>query len=261
MELKNYFAQNAAGDVLPGATATLYLVGTTTLASGLKTAAGAAQANPVIADADGLIQFAAPNGLYDMKVTAPGRSYTIRIQCNDVAESVAAAEASALAALVSSQRATTAADIAAVGQIVDTYAQAHGAAWSHPDGSLIRVLADETHGNRHSWYRTHTSAAGTGPTLSLDFIGDVPQLLTETLSLDFIAGKYSVDSDPSPRVMGKCSVVPETLEYITDDGTRLVDVPAKATAAGGLGDVAISATHIYIATAPNTWRRAELSAF
>ncbi|WP_315807487.1 hypothetical protein [Pseudomonas sp. C9-3] len=261
MELKNYFAQNAAGDLLPGAVATLYLAATTTLASGLKTAAGAALANPVTADADGLIQFAAPNGLYDMKVTAPGRSYTVRIQCIDVTEAVTAAEGSALAALTSSQRATTAAELAKVGQIADTYADAHGAAWSVPDGGIVRVLADETQGNRSSWYRAHTSAAGSGPSLALDFIGAVPQLLSETLSLDFIAGRYSIDLDPSPRVMGTYSVVGETLEYVTGDGTRLVSVPTKATAAGTLGDIAISATHIYVATGANIWRRAALETF
>jgi hypothetical protein len=261
MELKNYFAQNANGDLLPGAVATLYLPGTTTLASGLKSAAGAALGNPVTADADGLIQFAAPNGPYDLKVTAPGRSYILRIQCNDVAESVAAAEASALAALTSRQAAEMAADVARVGQIVDTYSQAHGAAWDHPDGSLLRVLADESHGQRSSWYRTRIAAAGTGPSLQLDFIGDTPQLLTETLVLDFIAGRYQLDTDPSPRVMGKYSVAPETLEYVTGDGTRLVGVPAKANAAGTPGDIAISATHIYVATGANTWRRAALEPF
>lgn len=261
MELKNYFAQNAAGDVLSGATATLYLAGTTTLATGLKTAAGVALANPFNADADGLIQFFAPNGRYDLKVTAPGRSYTLPIQCIDVTEAVTAAEASALAALTSSQRATTAAELAKVGQIADTYADAHGAAWSVPDGGIVRVLADETHGNRSSWYRAQTSAAGTGPSLALDFIGAVPQLLTETLSLDFVAGRYSVDSDPSPRIMGTYSVVGETLEYVTGDGTRLVSVPAKATAAGTLGDIAINTTHLYVATGANTWRRVALETF
>ncbi|MFJ3259841.1 hypothetical protein ACIPK7_06265 [Pseudomonas sp. NPDC086581] len=261
MELKNYFAQNAAGDLLPGAVATLYLAGTTTLASGLKNTAGAALGNPVTADADGLIQFAAPNGAYDMKVTAPGRSYTVRIQCNDVGESVAAAEASALAALTSRRAAETAADVAAVGQIVDSYTQAHGAAWGHPDGSILRVLADETHGNRSSWYRTRTAASGTGPTLSLDFIGDTPTLLTETLSLDFIAGRYSVDTDPSPRVIGKYTVVRETLEYVAGEGTRLVAVPAKAGAAGSLGDVAVDPAFLYVAVAANTWRRVPLSEF
>lgn len=261
MELKNYFAQNAAGDLLPGAVATLYLAATTTLATGLKTAAGTSLANPFSADADGLLQFAAPNGLYDLKVTAPGRSFTVRIQCNDVAESVAAAEASALAALTSRQAAETAAEVARIGQIADSYATAHGAAWNVPDGGIVRVLSDETHGGRSSWYRAHTSAIGTGPSLSLDFIGAVPQLLTETLSLDFIAGRYSVDPDPSPRIMGTYSVVGETLEYVTGDGTRLVGVPAKATAAGALGDFAISDTHLYVAIAANTWRRMELSTF
>lgn len=258
MELKNFFAQNANGDLLPGAVATLYLAGTTILATGLKSAVGGALGNPVSADGDGLIQFAAPNGIYDMKVTAPGRSYTVRIQCNDVAESVAAASASALAALNSSRRAETAADLATVDQIVDTYAAAHGAAWNHPSGSLLRVLADETHGNRSSWYRTRIAEAG--PSLSLDFIGDL-KALTETLAIDVIGGRYSVDADPSPLMLGRYQVAAETLEYVAGDGTRLVAEPASAVAAGVLGDVAISETHLFVAIGRNVWRCVELSEF
>lgn len=259
MELKNYFAQNANGDVLPGAVATLYLAGTTTLATGLKTASGAALANPVTADANGLMQFAAPNGTYDLKVTAPGRSYTLRIQCNDVGESVAAAAASALAALTSSQRAETAADLATVGQIVDTYAIAHGAAWNHPTGSILRVLIDESRGGHSSWYRTHLDA-GAGPSLSLDFVGET-QPIGKTLALDCVAGRYSLDSEPSPQVLGRYQVAAETLIYITGDSTRLVPVPANAAGAGALGDVAVSETHLYVAVGANAWRRVELSTF
>ncbi|KSW24441.1 MULTISPECIES: hypothetical protein [unclassified Pseudomonas] len=83
MELKNYFVQNANGDILPGATAALYLPGTTSLVSDLKDSDGAALANPFAATADGLLQFAAPNGTYDLTVSTLGRSYTVRIQCND----------------------------------------------------------------------------------------------------------------------------------------------------------------------------------
>lgn len=94
MELKNYFAQ-WAGVALPGAMCYLYLPDTDTLASGLQNAAGADLANPFTADDKGLIQFAAPNGTYDLRVTSGGRDYRVRVQCVDVAESVAAAQSEA----------------------------------------------------------------------------------------------------------------------------------------------------------------------
>lgn len=83
MELKNYFAQDALGNALPGATVHVYEPGTTTHVSGLEDAAGAPLANPFLADADALIQFAAPDGLYDLRVISGPRDYTIRVQAND----------------------------------------------------------------------------------------------------------------------------------------------------------------------------------
>lgn len=86
MELKNYFAQDALGNALPGATVHVYEPGTTTPVTGLQDAAGAPLANPFLADADALIQFAAPDGLYDLRVISGPRDYTIRVQCYDQTE-------------------------------------------------------------------------------------------------------------------------------------------------------------------------------
>lgn len=94
MELKNYVAQ-WAGEVLPGATCYLYQAGTETLASGLQDAAGATLDNPFQAGSDGLIQFAAPNGVYDLRVMSGGRDSRMRVQCLDVAEQLAAAQVEA----------------------------------------------------------------------------------------------------------------------------------------------------------------------
>lgn len=92
MELKSFFAQDAEGNSLPGATCYLYEPGTSTLASGLQTAAGAALANPFLADADALIQFRAPDGEYDLRVTSGARDYRLRVQCVDLAAAIARAE-------------------------------------------------------------------------------------------------------------------------------------------------------------------------
>ncbi|THG77762.1 hypothetical protein E5198_16465 [Pseudomonas sp. A-1] len=95
MELKNFFAQDDQGNLLGGATCYLYARGTENLAAGLQAANGTALANPFTADAKGLIQFAAPNGLYDLRVVKGPRDYRVRVQCLDVEESVAEAESAA----------------------------------------------------------------------------------------------------------------------------------------------------------------------
>ena len=228
MELKNYFAQNAAGDILPDAQAYLYLPGTTTLVSGLLTAAGTAQGNPVAATAQGLLQFAAPNGVYDLRITAPGREYTLRIQCNDVAESVTAAQLAATHAQASSQIAADAAELAKLERLYATYADAYAAVWTLPEGVIVRVLADETRNGRSSWYRTNTPP---GP----------------SLSLDFGLGSYAQAEPP--------------LTFIKSDDLRQVAVPATATAIGSVGDYALDAAHLYLAVASNVWKRVALSEF
>lgn len=95
MELKNYFAQDDKGDALPKAQCYVYQRGSETLVNGLVKANGVAQANPFEAANDGLIQFAAPNGLYDLRVVHGARDYRIQVQFNDVSDSVSAAERAA----------------------------------------------------------------------------------------------------------------------------------------------------------------------
>lgn len=95
MELKNFFAQDDQGNKLPGATCYVYLRGTESLVSGLQKANGVSLENPFTSNQYGLIQFAAPNGLYDVRVQSSGRDYRILVQCNDVAETVAAAQLAA----------------------------------------------------------------------------------------------------------------------------------------------------------------------
>jgi hypothetical protein len=100
VELKNFFAQDAAGNAMAGATCYLYQRGTETLVASLRRANGTPLPNPFTADAQGAIKFAAPNGLYDLLVTKGDRSYRIIVQCNDVSETVDAANAAAARAEV-----------------------------------------------------------------------------------------------------------------------------------------------------------------
>lgn len=95
MELKNFFALDDAGNFLSEATCYVYQRGTESLASGLMKANGLAQLNPFATDQKGFAEFAAPNGLYDVRVVKGARDFRIRLQFNDVAETVRAAEMSA----------------------------------------------------------------------------------------------------------------------------------------------------------------------
>ena len=96
MELKTYFAQDRAGNLIPNATVTIYLTGTNTLATGLLDVNGAALANPFTATADGKIQFKAADGIYDMQISYSTQTGPrITIQCLDQAGQVAAAQQAA----------------------------------------------------------------------------------------------------------------------------------------------------------------------
>lgn len=93
MELKTYFAQDAAGNIISSAIVHVFLQGTTTLATGLTRADGTPLENPFAADGAGRIQFRAPDGYYDVQVSAgPGIIQTLTIQCVDYSEAKSAAE-------------------------------------------------------------------------------------------------------------------------------------------------------------------------
>lgn len=95
MELKNFFAQDDQGNKLAGATCYLYQRGTENLIGTLFKSNGMPQSNPFTTDANGLAQFAAANGLYDVRVVSGGRDYRLSMQFNDVSETVAAASTAA----------------------------------------------------------------------------------------------------------------------------------------------------------------------
>lgn len=88
MEIKNYFAQDAQGNIMPSANCYLYLPGTTTLATGLVDGSGTPISNPFLASGMGQITFGAPNGVYDLRVTLGARDWTIKVQCADIAQAM-----------------------------------------------------------------------------------------------------------------------------------------------------------------------------
>ncbi|MFN4238547.1 MAG: GDSL-type esterase/lipase family protein [Vogesella sp.] len=78
METKTFFAQDTTGAVLGGAQIIVYQAGSQQLATGLTTATGAALANPFTASPTGQVQFAAPDGHYDIRVVSGLRDYTVK---------------------------------------------------------------------------------------------------------------------------------------------------------------------------------------
>lgn len=88
MEIKNYFAQDAQGNIMPSANCYLYLPGTTTLATGLVDGNGIPISNPFLASSIGQVTFGAPNGVYDLRISQGARDTTIEIQCADLLQAL-----------------------------------------------------------------------------------------------------------------------------------------------------------------------------
>ena len=88
MEIKNYFAQDAQGNIMPSANCYLYLPGTTTLATGLVDGSGTPISNPFLASSIGQVTFGAPNGVYDLRISQGSRDTTIEIQCADLLQAL-----------------------------------------------------------------------------------------------------------------------------------------------------------------------------
>ena len=147
MELKNYFAQDDAGNILSGADCYLYMRGTENLVAGLLGANGSVLENPFSTDRQGLIQFAAANGLYDLRVVKGARDYRVQIQCNDVTDTLQTAESAA-------DRAETAARGGI--RVFGLYAEAQ--AESLPEGQMVEVLADETRDGKVSRFQVESGA-------------------------------------------------------------------------------------------------------
>lgn len=88
MEILNFFAQDAQGNIMPSAECYLYAPGTTNLVSGLVDINGMPISNPFQASNIGQVQFGAPNGVYDLRMKKGARDTTIRIQCADLLQAL-----------------------------------------------------------------------------------------------------------------------------------------------------------------------------
>lgn len=117
MQLLNFFAQDVNGNIVPGAACTIFLAGTTTLATGLQDVDGNPLGNPFTASAIGQVQFSDPQGFYDVQMVSGLLSYKIQVQSIDAAavatNATAAATSSASASASSTNAASSAAAAAA----------------------------------------------------------------------------------------------------------------------------------------------------
>ena len=135
MELKNYFAQDTQGNIIPAANCYLYTPGTSVPATGVVDKNGTALPSPFPSDDDGLIQFAAPNGEYDLRVASGSRDYRIRVQCMDVRDTLASATAEADRA----QDAADEAEAQAALAVVRFLAPAASLPITRDDGTALQV--------------------------------------------------------------------------------------------------------------------------
>lgn len=124
MELKNFYAQDVNGNIVPGAACTVYLEDRVTLATGLKDAAGAALTNPFTADVNGLAQFAAPNGKYYFRCVAGLLDSQIAVQFADPSEIYPLITQAQAAATSASADAATASAAAALIQVTPAASKA-----------------------------------------------------------------------------------------------------------------------------------------
>ena len=106
MQLQSYYAQDANGNIIPGAPCSLFLAGTETLATGLQDANGDPLGNPFTAAANGMVSVAAPQGLYDLFIESGLRSGRIRLQFIDVEQVAADASSAAASAVAAADSAT-----------------------------------------------------------------------------------------------------------------------------------------------------------
>lgn len=86
MQLQNFYAQDVNGNIVPGAACTLFVAGTSDLATGLQDANGAPLSNPFAANSIGLASVSAPQGVYDVQIVSGLISSKIRVQFIDVTQ-------------------------------------------------------------------------------------------------------------------------------------------------------------------------------
>lgn len=157
MELKTYFAQDAAGNIISSAIVNVFLQGTTTLATGLTRADGSPLENPFAADGAGRIQFRAPDGYYDVQVSAgPGIIQTLTIQCVDYSGAKADADRAESAADRAESSAEDSYQQTAIFKGPDNHGLDNfygGGGWSGENASTENIYntADDTNNNALRW--------------------------------------------------------------------------------------------------------------
>lgn len=163
MQFRTFTPQDTAGNYQPTATATVYEEGTQTLAT-IYDADDQAISNPVSANADGQISFAAANGVYDIQFNLTNPSVTQTLYSErfyDAPEAIAAVQAAAADA-ESAKTDAEAAETAAEGWYTQTAAAAAIPGTATVNGSLV----------------TLTVADGTTITNGLIFVATIPQAIT-----------------------------------------------------------------------------------
>lgn len=204
MELKTYFAQDRAGNLIPNATVTIYLTGTNTLATGLKTATDAALSNPFTTGADGKIQFKAADGLYDMQISYSTQiGPRITIQCLDLVGQVAAAEQAAADAEAAMDRTQQIIDDAGEQSTLVVLAQPDGASKVYKGKA---PLSETTPKSIFSYLNSSDRAtllSTTGSKVDCDYalkaaIADGVM----TLNLPRVKGRYIFGNDPATLPSG-----------------------------------------------------------
>ena len=187
MELKNHFTQDNYGNKLPDATGSIYLAGTNTLATGIVDASGNPMSNPTTSGPGALIQFAAPNGKYDLVVTKDDLSYSLRIQCNDVEDTTA---------LIDDMRENTQAysidALQYVGQTQILTIQAQQAALESGEAAEVKVNDLEAE------FASEAGASKVGATLSLP--GSISRSIQDFIkdflpTIEFFGGKGDYVTD------------------------------------------------------------------
>ncbi len=219
MELKTYFAQDESGNVLGSATCFLYLRGTEHLVSGLQKANGVDLPNPFETGPDGLIQFSAPDGLYDLRVNRGNRDYRVSVQLNDVGEALKSAEKSADRAADEADRAEDA--IEEAGKFVQI-----------GEGSVVRKVADKL---QETISISDKGAVGDGLTNCAEAIIACANSTTGTIIVpagNFVAYTTTANSDKILDALERIQIDGKLTIYIGSGTHRLVK-PVRLLSAPG----------------------------
>ncbi len=112
MQVITRFIQDSRGNIVAGATASIFDAGTTDLVTGLLKVDGTPVSNPLTSTDQGLVEFQAPTGDYDLLVSKGALSYRTRVQVLDIEAAQEAAAAAAGSVLEIEAIAETATDAA-----------------------------------------------------------------------------------------------------------------------------------------------------